>query len=144
MIQLVQTFFFEFADVNFVVCLFALLKGCRFAVTVIILGSETAAEFAESFTHLQTQGQDTIYYVIQGSKSHCTTIHRYPIFSARYSIMCKVYTEYHGTSEIEHGFCTCTVDNPPLKLGDYLSVQAHKPCSISHLSTCLPGYHYYL
>ena len=24
---------------------------------------------------------------------------------------------------------------PSLKLGDYLSVQAHKPCSISHLST---------
>ena len=23
---------------------------------------------------------------------------------------------------------------PSLKLGDYLSVQAHKPCSISHLS----------
>ena len=26
--------------------------------------------------------------------------------------MCKVYTEYHGTSEIEHGLCACTVDNP--------------------------------
>ena len=69
--------------------------------------------------------------------------------------MCKVYTGYCGTSEIEHGLCACTVDNPlakarglslrtgaqtmlysiihSLKLGDYLSVQAHKPCSISHL-----------
>ena len=26
--------------------------------------------------------------------------------------MCKVYTGYHGTSEIEHGLCACTVDNP--------------------------------
>ena len=26
---------------------------------------------------------------------------------------------------------------PSLKLGDYLSVQAHKPCSISHLAACL-------
>ena len=35
---------------------------------------------------------------------HCTTIHRSPFFSGRYSVMCKVYTEYQGTSEIEHGF----------------------------------------
>ena len=26
--------------------------------------------------------------------------------------MCKVYTGYCSTSEIEHGLCTCTVDNP--------------------------------
>ena len=26
--------------------------------------------------------------------------------------MCKVYTRYNGTSEVEHGLCTCTVDNP--------------------------------
>ena len=25
--------------------------------------------------------------------------------------MCKVYTGYHGTSDIEHGLCACTVDN---------------------------------
>ena len=31
----------------------------------------------------------------------CITIHRYPI-----SVMCKVYTGYHGTSETEHGLCT--------------------------------------
>ena len=47
--------------------------------------------------------------------SYCTTIHRYPFFSARYSAMCKVYTGYHGTREIEHGLCTCTVDNPRAK-----------------------------
>ena len=34
------------------------------------------------------------------------------IFSTRYSVMCKVYTGYCGTSEIEHGLCACTVDNP--------------------------------
>ena len=38
--------------------------------------------------------------------------------------------------EIEHGLCACRVDNPLLKLGDYLIVQAHKPCSISHLLFC--------
>ena len=29
--------------------------------------------------------------------------------------MCKVYTGYCGTSEIEDGFCACTVDNPLAK-----------------------------
>ena len=29
--------------------------------------------------------------------------------------MCKVYTGYHGTSEIEYGLCACTVDNPLAK-----------------------------
>ena len=52
---------------------------------------------------------------ISQSKLYCTTIHRYPIFSSRFSIMCKVYTEYHGTSEIEHCLCACTVDNPLAK-----------------------------
>ena len=50
--------------------------------------------------------------------------------------MCKVYTGYCGTSEIEHGLCACTVDNPLAKawgLSLRTSVQAHKPCSISHL-----------
>ena len=45
----------------------------------------------------------------------CTTFHRYPIFSTRYSVMCKVCTGYCGTSEIEHGLCACTVDNPLAK-----------------------------
>ena len=43
------------------------------------------------------------------------SIHRYPIFSTKYSVMCKVYTGYDGTSEIEHGLCACTVDNPLAK-----------------------------
>ena len=29
--------------------------------------------------------------------------------------MCKVYTEYQGTSEIGHGLCFCKVDNPLTK-----------------------------
>ena len=29
--------------------------------------------------------------------------------------MCKVYTGYRGTSEIEHGLCACTVANPLVK-----------------------------
>ena len=29
--------------------------------------------------------------------------------------MCKVYNGYCGTSEIEHGLCACTVDNPLAK-----------------------------
>ena len=29
--------------------------------------------------------------------------------------MCKVYTGYRGTSDIEHGLCACTVDNPLAK-----------------------------
>ena len=38
----------------------------------------------------------------------CTIFHRYPIFS-------KSYTGYRGTSEVEHGLYTCTVDNPLAK-----------------------------
>ena len=29
--------------------------------------------------------------------------------------MCKVYTGYCGSSEIEHGLCACAVDNPLAK-----------------------------
>ena len=29
--------------------------------------------------------------------------------------MCKVYTGYCGTNELEHGLCACTVDNPLAK-----------------------------
>ena len=49
------------------------------------------------------------------NKYLCTTIHRYPIFSTRYFVMCKVYTGYCGTSEIEHGLCAYTVENPLAK-----------------------------
>ena len=76
-----------------------------------------------------------VFYIV-----HCTTIHRYPIFSMKYSVICKVYTGYHGTSEIEHGLCACTVDNPLAKIGDYLSVQTHKPCSISHLPNIVQSF----
>ena len=55
------------------------------------------------------------YYLFVKSNPYCTTIYRYPIFSTRYSLMCKVYTGYCGTSEIEHGLCACTVDNPLAK-----------------------------
>ena len=48
--------------------------------------------------------------------------------------MCKVYTGYCGTNEIVHDLCARTVDNPLAKArGLSLSVQAHKPGSISHL-----------
>ena len=33
----------------------------------------------------------------------------YPIFSKRYSVLCKVYSGYCGTSEVENGLCACTV-----------------------------------
>ena len=46
-----------------------------------------------------------------GTIKLCTTFHRYPIFSKRYSVLCRVYTGYCGTSEIEHGLCACTVDS---------------------------------
>ena len=29
--------------------------------------------------------------------------------------MCKVYTGFYCTSEIEHGLCACTFDNPRAK-----------------------------
>ena len=54
-------------------------------------------------------------HVFRGLYASCTTIHRYPIFSTRHSVMYKVYTGYCGTSEIEHGLCACTVDNPLAK-----------------------------
>ena len=59
--------------------------------------------------------QACIHFLKKASILNCTTIHSYPIFSTRYSIMCKVYTGYCGTSEIEHGLCACTVDNPLAK-----------------------------
>ena len=57
-----------------------------------------------------------LYYLIRGETlRYCTTIPRYTIFSTRYSVMCKVYTGYCGTSEIEHGLSACTVGNPLAK-----------------------------
>ena len=62
----------------------------------------------------------------------CTTIHRYQIFSTRYSVLCKIYTGYHGISEQSMVCAPVRSIIPSLKRGDYLAVQAHKPCSISH------------
>ena len=47
--------------------------------------------------------------------------------------MCKAYTGFYGKSEIEHGLCTGTVDNPLAEARGLSLRQAHKPCSISHL-----------
>ena len=38
-----------------------------------------------------------------------------PCSISHISITCKVYPGYHGTSEIEHGLCACTVNNPLAK-----------------------------
>ena len=40
---------------------------------------------------------------------YCTTIPRYPFFSMKYAVVSMVYTGYHGTSEMEHGLCFCTL-----------------------------------
>ena len=64
----------------------------------------------------------------------------YPIFSARYSVMRKVYTGYHGTSEIEHGLCACTVDSPLAKArGISLRIDAQTMLYLSHISQ---GFHF--
>ena len=48
--------------------------------------------------------------------------------------MCKVCTGYHGTSEIEHGLCACTVDNPLAKARVlYLRPGAQTMLYISHV-----------
>ena len=63
-----------------------------------------------------SDNRKTVKFInLQQHKRNCTTFHRYPIFSKRYSVLCKVYTGYCGTSEIEHGLCACTVDNPLAK-----------------------------
>ena len=43
--------------------------------------------------------------------------------------MCKVYTGYHGRQSMVCAPVLSVI--PSLKLGGYLSVQVHKPCSIS-------------
>ena len=49
----------------------------------------------------------TINVVLQSPDAH--------ISSTSYNVMCKVYTEKHDTSEIEHGSSACMVDNPLAK-----------------------------
>ena len=51
----------------------------------------------------------------------------------KYSVICKVYTGFHGTSEIEHGLCACTVDYPLAKARDLsLRTGAQTKVYISH------------
>ena len=50
----------------------------------------------------------------------CTTIHRYPAFRTRYSV-----------SEIEHGLCACTIDNPLAKARG-LSLRTGAQTDIQH------------
>ena len=66
--------------------------------------------------------------------SICTAIHRYPILSMRYSVMCRVYTGYHGSSEIEHGLCICMVDNP---LAKALGLSPYRCTNHALFLTCL-------
>ena len=47
--------------------------------------------------------------------SYLYKIHRFPVLSTRCSVMCKVYTGYHDTSEMENDLCACVVDNPLAK-----------------------------
>ena len=70
----------------------------------------------------------------------CTMITRYPIFSMRYSVMCKVYTGYHGTSEIEHGLCACMVDNNPLAKARGLSLRTSAQTML-YFSLVVPNVH---
>ena len=52
--------------------------------------------------------------------------------------MCKVYTGYHGTSEIEHGLCSCTVDNPLAKArGLSLHTGAQTMLYLSHIKSAV-------
>ena len=71
-----------------------------------------------SLSNYNLRNADNLYTINSRTNQSflsCTTFHRYPIFSTRYSVMCKVYTGDCGTSEIEHGLCACTVDNPLAK-----------------------------
>ena len=52
--------------------------------------------------------------------------------------MCKLYTGYCGTSEIEHGLCACTVDNPLAKArGLSLRTGAQTMLYLSLILLCL-------
>ena len=55
--------------------------------------------------------------------------------------MCKVYTGYCGTSEIEHGLCACTVDNPLAKArGLSLHTGAQTMLYLPHVGSCTNDY----
>ena len=62
----------------------------------------------------------------------CTTIPpRYSIFSTRYSVMCQVYTGYHGTSEIEHGLCACKARGLSLSTSAQTMLNLKNKCIIN-------------
>ena len=72
--------------------------------------------------------------------STCITTHRYPVFStpgpgSLPSTIAPPDHPHHGTSKIVCAPVRSII--PSLKLGDYLSVQAHKPCSISQMYACI-------
>ena len=49
--------------------------------------------------------------------------------------MCKVYTGYHGTNEIEHSLCACAVDNLLAKTqGLSLRTDAQTMSYLSHIA----------
>ena len=75
-------------------------------VTILYITVNFTVDLGFFLVRWQLSGDATLY---------CTTIHRYPIFSTRYSVMCTVYTGDCGTSEVEHCMCACTVDNPLAK-----------------------------
>ena len=50
---------------------------------------------------------------------------RGPACSTRYHVTCNVYTGYLATSEIEHGFPACTVDNPLANHVENVFIQVH-------------------
>ena len=77
------------------------------------------------------------FKVFYSSTVFCTTIHRYPIFSMIYTVMCKVYTGYCGTSEIEHGLCACTVDNPRAKASSGI-ISPYRRTNHALSLTCTP------
>ena len=97
-------------------------------IFVTILG-DTCNDFITCFTTV-----DCVAFLTE----YCTTIHRYPIFSMRYSVLCKVYTGCHGTSEREYGLCACTVNTPLAKArGLSLRTGAQTMLYISHKTQCL-------
>ena len=52
--------------------------------------------------------------------------------------MCKVYTGYCGTSEIEHGLCACKVNNPLAKARELsLRTGAQTMLYLSLVKACL-------
>ena len=63
---------------------------------------------------------------------------KHSIISMSYSVMCKVYTGYRGSSEIEHGLCACGVDNPLAKArGLSLRTGAQTMLYLSLIVQCL-------